>query len=115
MTPAEAQAILALCPPGDDTNPDVPGLLPARRLAASDPALAAWWEQEKNFDDQFSRKLASLTPPVELAATILRGGATIFFASRLIAESTGENPDALPVVADDPPRRRAPGAFGGLQ
>jgi len=107
MTPAEAQTILSLCPPGDETNPDVPGLAAARELAASDSALAAWWEQEKFFDEQFNRKLLSLAPPTELESTILRGGATIFFASRLIAETTGEMPGALPELPDAPSSRPA--------
>ncbi len=107
MTPAEAQTILSLCPPGDETNPDIPGLDAARELATGDAALTAWWEQEKYFDEQFSRKLGSLTPPAELEATILRGGATIFFASRLIAETTGEEPVTLP---EGPDAQAAPSA-----
>ena len=102
MTTAEAQAILHLCPPGDDADAGVPGLAEARNLAATDATLAAWWEQEKFFDEQFHRKLSSLTPPAELSATILRGGATIFFARRLIAESAGETPDEPPEQAGDP-------------
>jgi hypothetical protein len=107
MTPDEAKVILHLCPPGDETNPDVPGLSAALELAASNPELGTWWEQEKNFEGQFSRKLASLTPPVELLVTIMRGGATIFFASRLIAESTGETLAELPALADEPDSKKS--------
>jgi hypothetical protein len=106
MTVEEAKTTLGICPPDDDTNPDVPGLDKALEMAARNPPLAAWWEQEKNFDLAFSRKLNSIGPPPELAATIMRGGATIFFASRLIAESTGENPDddaALPEITPAEP------------
>jgi hypothetical protein len=107
MTPDEAKAILHLCPPGDEGGADVPGAGEARDLAAANPQLAAWWELEKNFDGQFSRKLASIAPPAELAATIMRGGATIFFASRLIAESTGETLEELPAIADEPEPKKS--------
>ncbi len=90
MTPEEAKAYLSLCPPEDETNPDVPMLAPAREQAMANPELAAWWEKEKSFDLLFSQKLTSLKPPPELQATIMRGGATIFFASRLIAETATE-------------------------
>jgi hypothetical protein len=93
MTVTEAKTALSVCPPDDDTNPDVPGLFEAMEIAARNPPLKAWWEREKNFDRTFGRKLSSITPPPELAPSIMRGGATIFFASRLIAESMGENPD----------------------
>ena len=100
MTPDEAKALLNLCPPGEEANP-LPGLDEAVKLAAANPDLAAWWAQEKDLDGQFSRKLALIAPPAELAATIMRGGATIFFASRLIAETTGETLEELPAMADD--------------
>ncbi len=112
MTPDEAKAILNLCPPDDETNPEVPGVGEALGLAENDSKLGAWWAQEKNFDRQFSRKLAALAPPGELAATIMRGGATIFFASRLIAESTGEPLAELPAIADEPnPKKSAVAAL----
>jgi hypothetical protein len=102
MTFDEAKAILNLCPPEDETNPDVPGLGGALILANANRQLGAWWEQEKKFGSQFNRKLHSIAPPAELTTTILRGGATIFFASRLIAESTGETlPEPAP-LADHP-------------
>jgi hypothetical protein len=93
MTVTEAKTALSVCPPDDETNPDVPGLYEALEIAGRNPPLKVWWEREKNFDRGFSRKLNSLTPPPELGPSIMRGGATIFFASRLIAESMGENPD----------------------
>ncbi len=106
MTVTEAKAALSVCPPDDETNPDVPGLEEALEIVARNPALLAWWEREKNFDRGFSRKLSSLAPPPELAPSIMRGGATIFFASQLIAESMGENPDddsSLPEVVPAEP------------
>ena len=93
MTVKEAKFALFVCPPDDNTNPDVPGLAEAMEVAKRNPQMLAAWERDKHFDRGFSRKLCSITPPPELAATIMRGGATIFFASRLIAESIGENPD----------------------
>lgn len=93
MLPNEAKTYLSLCPPGDETNPDVPHLAKARELTLTNPELAAWWEQEKSFDLLFGQKLSSLKPPPELQPTIMRGGATIFFASRLIAESANEEDD----------------------
>ena len=101
MTFDDAKAILNLCPPDDTTNPDVPGLSGALVLATANKQLGAWWELQKEFDGQFARKLASLEPPPELATTIMRGGATIFFASRLIAESAGETPQELPLIHAD--------------
>ncbi|HTB62057.1 MAG TPA: hypothetical protein VK737_00600 [Opitutales bacterium] len=101
MTFDEAKTILNLCPPEDETNPDVPGLSGALILANANRQLGAWWEHEKKIGAQFSRKLNSIVPPAELTTTILRGGATIFFASRLIAESTGETlPEPAPLTVE---------------
>ncbi len=107
MTPDEAKASLSLCPPEDPTNPYVPRLGEAQELVASNAELAAWWEAEKNFDLQFSQKLQSLRPPPELGPAVMRGGATIFFASRLIAETTGEEAAEAQPLPDLPagPRR----------
>jgi len=106
MTVKEAKFALYVCPPDDDTNPHVPGLAEAIEIAKRNPQMMAGWERDKHFDRGYSRKLNSITPPPELAATIMRGGATIFFASRLIAESMGENPDddsTLPEVTPAEP------------
>jgi hypothetical protein len=108
MTPDEAKTILNLCPPGEEAGSDVPGLAEALALTAANPELAGWWEEEKNFEEQYSRKLAAITPPAVLAATIMRGGATIFFASRLIAESTGETLAELPPTSEDGPSKTSP-------
>jgi len=105
MTPDQAKAIFNLCLPGEEASLDVPGLAEALALAAAIPDLATWWEEEKNFEEQYSRKLASILPPPGLAATIMRGGATIFFASRLIAESTGEPLTELPPTGEDGPAK----------
>jgi hypothetical protein len=102
MTVKEAKFALSVCPPDDDTNPDVPGLSEAQIIAGRNPQMKAWWEREKSFDRGFSRKLNSVNPPEDLAATIMRGGATIFFASQLIEESMGATPEGdspLPEVA----------------
>jgi type II secretory pathway pseudopilin PulG len=93
MTPEAAKTILATYRAGA-LDPANAAAREALELAATNSELAAWWDNEQNFDRLFSRKLLSITPPAELSTTIMRGGATIFFARRLIAESTEDLPEA---------------------
>jgi hypothetical protein len=100
MTLDEAKIILAAYRIGE-LDPADANTRAALELAASDPELAAWWENEQDFDRAFARKFASITPPRELAAIIMRGGATIFLARRLISESTGEKLEDAPASVQE--------------
>jgi hypothetical protein len=86
MTPEEAKFILSASR-ADQLDTDNPDVRQALALVTSIPELAAWWEAEQAFDRAFARKLASITAPPALQEAILRGGATIFAARRLITET----------------------------
>lgn len=47
-----------------------------RAALEGDPELAAWFQNEKAFDDAFSRKLAEIRPPADLKARILDGASS---------------------------------------
>jgi hypothetical protein len=91
MTTEEAKLILTTCR-ADQLDMDNPDVRHALEVAAAEPALAAWWEAEQAFDRAFARKLAGIQAPQPLQDAILRGGATIFAARRLITET---NTDAI--------------------
>ena len=89
MTPEEAKLILAACR-ADQLDTDNPDVRQALDTAAAIPQLAAWWEAEQAFDRAFTRKLTSIQPPKAIHEAILRGGATIFAARRLITETKSD-------------------------
>jgi hypothetical protein len=89
MTPEEAKLILSTCR-ADKIDTDNPDVRQALELVAASPDLAAWWETEQAFDRAFARKLAGIKAPQALQEAILRGGATIFAARRLITETNTE-------------------------
>jgi hypothetical protein len=74
MTSDEARLILqAVHAEGAEARD--PKVQAALQLAARDPALAAWWAEERAFDDAVRRKLGQVPVPDGLAARLLKGEA----------------------------------------
>lgn len=64
MDNSEARSILSLHREGE--NVDYPRFAEAQRLAAADPALAAWWKEEQEIDRAIAAKLTAVQIPVGL-------------------------------------------------
>jgi anti-sigma factor RsiW len=70
MTREEARKILAMYRPGGH-DADDPFFSEAKRVAADDPELAAWFEEEQNFDRAFAARIREASAPVGLERRIL--------------------------------------------
>ncbi|MBC2594047.1 hypothetical protein H5P28_07205 [Ruficoccus amylovorans] len=70
MDTSQAKAILSAYR-ADMPDADDAAFSEALALAASDPELSRWFEDEQNFDEIFSGKLNSIEPPADLKAKLL--------------------------------------------
>jgi hypothetical protein len=72
MTREQAQEILMLQRPGraDENDPE---MVEAMRLAATDPELKQWLQQQREFNASVSSQFRSIEPPSDLKARILAG------------------------------------------
>lgn len=73
--------------PGQDMPDEV---TQAREIAAGDPELSAWMDNERAFDQAFANKLRDVKPPVDLLDRILS------------AHETGEG-NVVPFSREEPP------------
>lgn len=76
MTRDEAKLVLAVCRPGgqDAANPE---LAEALAMLKTDPELAHWFAEQRDFDLAVSRALQSTAVPANLRTAILAGGKVI--------------------------------------
>lgn len=75
MTPDQAKEILSAARPGAAGDACPPGTQAARDLAAADPALRDWAEDQSAFDRHFSKALRSVEVPADLKASLLAAAA----------------------------------------
>jgi hypothetical protein len=74
--------------PGQDVPPEI---AQAREIASKDPALSAWLDSERAFDQAFADKLRDVNPPADLLGKIL-------------AEHESGETNVVPFTKDAPPR-----------
>jgi len=73
MTNKEAEFLLGACRPGGVDSAD-PEFAQALAQAALDPALNAWFQDQRRFDSAIAARLQSLPVPADLRSRILTGG-----------------------------------------
>src|SRR3954464_5656999 len=73
MTREQAQEILLLQRPGRASDETDTEMAEALRMAASDPELARWLEQHRQFQSDVQNQFARIEPPTDLKARILAG------------------------------------------
>ncbi len=69
----EAQNILQLYRPGNESDRNDPLIAEAFDLLETDAELRAWFEEQQSFDSAMSAHLEELQPPADLKAAILAG------------------------------------------
>ena len=117
MTEAEARLILQCCRPGVEDHDD-PQFAEARRMAAADPALAQWWEEEQAFDRAIVAQLDAVPEPFGLKTRILARStppATSRFARWVVGLTGAAALLFLLAQVADLWRHAAPGSSGLLE
>lgn len=91
MDRAEAQNILQLCRPGNESDRQDPLIAEALTMLENDAELRVWFEEQQAFDAEIAAQLEAVTPPEDLKASILAG----MRAHRVHVESPKENAEVI--------------------
>ncbi len=99
----EAQNILQLCRPGNESDRNDPLIAEAFAMLETDAELRAWFEEQQDFDSAMCAYMEEVQPPADLKATILAG----MRAHQIHAQSTVEFQTEEPAPHSEHTRTKA--------